>query len=84
MNKENYRYKLEHEFGLDTEGILREDLRSYSDKVSNMAVKYNTSKFYIRRKIRYLAFRRLREKGESNLEHSVNIVERWLKIGGGR
>ena len=84
MNKENYRYKLEHGFGLDTEGMLIEGLKLYKDKISEMAERYNVSKFYTRRAIIKHTFRKMRRGKNANLEKSVDVVERWLKMGGGR
>ena len=82
--KNKYRHRFEHDFGLDTEGLLRDELNEYSERISEISRESNLPKNYVRRAITYLTFKHLRRGRDANLEKSVNIVERWLRRGGGK
>ncbi len=82
--KQNYKHRLEHNFGLDTDGLLRDELNKYSERMSETAERYNLPKNYICRIITYHTFRKVRRGRNANLEKSVDVVERWLRMGGGR
>lgn len=74
-----YKHLAEHEFGLDTNGLLRNELNGYSKRFLEMAKEYGVHKSYIRRTVIYLAFKRVRRGRKINLEKSVDVVERWLR-----
>lgn len=78
MNQK-YKHLAEHKFGLDTSGLLREELKPYLNEIREMAEKYNASSYYVQRTIAYLTFRKMRRGRESDLESSVETVERWLR-----
>ena len=77
--KQKYQHRLEHNFGLDTDGLLRDELNKYSERMLEMAERYHLPKNYICRIITYHTFRKVRRGREADLEKSVQTIERWLK-----
>ena len=82
MKHQDYKHLAEHQFGIDTSRMLADELTPYKDRISEMAQRYNTSCYYVQRKITYITFRNFGEGHDSDLEHTIDVVGRWLRIRG--
>ncbi len=63
-----------------TTKLTDEKMFNYLSNVNRVSREYNLSKYYVFETVKYVDHKRINRGGDGDLEKSLKVVERWLRL----